>query len=66
MDEIVAASSILVTHPEPPQFIQATPVQPVRAFQVLGDLLALPEKLSELPDWLQIPLGRYLRLKQRN
>jgi site-specific recombinase XerD len=66
MDELVAASSILVTHPEPPQFIQATPVQPVRAFPVLGDLLALPEKLSELPDWLQIPLGRYLRLKQRN
>lgn len=30
------------------------------------DLLALPEGLSELPEWLRLPLGRFLRLKQRN
>ncbi len=66
MTEIVASPSVLVAHSEPPPFIQAPPVQPLRAFQVLVDRLALPEKLSELPEWLQTPLGRYLRLKQRN
>jgi hypothetical protein len=30
------------------------------------DLLELPERLNELPGWIQIPLGRFLRLKQRN
>jgi site-specific recombinase XerD len=30
------------------------------------DLLAMPERLSEVPDWIQIPLRRFLRLKQRN
>ena len=30
------------------------------------DLYALPEKLGELPEWLQDPLRRFLRLKQRN
>lgn len=30
------------------------------------DLLDLPERLNEAPDWIQIPLGQFLRLKQRN
>jgi site-specific recombinase XerD len=30
------------------------------------DSLALPEGLSDLPEWLRLPLGRFLRLKQRN
>jgi integrase/recombinase XerD len=30
------------------------------------DLLALPEGLSDLPEWLRLPLSRFLRLKQRN
>jgi site-specific recombinase XerD len=31
-----------------------------------ADLLALPEGLAELPEWLRLPLSRFLRLKQRN
>jgi hypothetical protein len=27
------------------------------------DSLALPEGLSDLPEWLRLPLGRFLRLK---
>jgi hypothetical protein len=30
------------------------------------DLLALPERLNEMPEWLRTPLRRLLRLKQRN
>jgi site-specific recombinase XerD len=30
------------------------------------DLLALPERINELPVWIRIPLSRFLRLKQRN
>ncbi len=30
------------------------------------DILALPQQMDELPTWLQIPLHRFLRLKQRN
>ena len=30
------------------------------------DLLALPEGLADLPEWLRLPLRRFLRLKQRN
>jgi site-specific recombinase XerD len=30
------------------------------------DILALPENLTELPEWLREPLRRFLRLKQRN
>ncbi len=31
-----------------------------------ADLLALPEGLSDLPEWLRLPLSRFIRLKQRN
>jgi site-specific recombinase XerD len=30
------------------------------------DVLDLPERLNDVPDWIQIPLSRFLRLKQRN
>jgi len=30
------------------------------------DILALPERLNEVPEWLRTPLRRFLRLKQRN
>lgn len=66
MIEIVAPPSVLVSQSEPCMLFEATPVQTNSSFQTIGDRLALPEKLSELPDWLQIPLQRYLRLKQRN
>jgi len=28
--------------------------------------LALPEELWDLPEWIRLPLGRFIRLKQRN
>src|SRR6266496_4236178 len=66
MTEMVAPPSALVSQSEPHQFLEAPPVPIYRSFQIIGDRLALPEKLSLLPEWLRIPLGRYLRLKQRN
>ncbi|MBE0410424.1 MAG: hypothetical protein IBX69_11900 [Anaerolineales bacterium] len=30
------------------------------------DILAMPESLNEVPEWLRTPLYRFLRLKQRN
>lgn len=30
------------------------------------DILAMPERLNEAPEWLRTPLRRFLRLKQRN
>ena len=31
-----------------------------------ADILAMPERLSDVPEWLRTPLYRFLRLKQRN
>jgi site-specific recombinase XerD len=31
-----------------------------------ADILAMPESLNEVPEWLRTPLRRFLRLKQRN
>jgi site-specific recombinase XerD len=31
-----------------------------------ADILAMPERLNEVPEWLHTPLRRFLRLKQRN
>ncbi len=31
-----------------------------------SNILALPERLKEMPEWLRTPLIRFLRLKQRN
>lgn len=30
------------------------------------DILAMPERLNEVPEWLRTPLHRFLRLRQRN
>ena len=32
----------------------------------INDLLAIPEIVNQLPDWVQEPFRRYVRLKQRN
>jgi site-specific recombinase XerD len=66
MTEMVAPPSVLATQSEPYLFFEALPVQADSSFQTIGDRFALPEKLSVLPEWLRIPLERYLRLKQRN
>ena len=31
-----------------------------------NDLLTIPETLNQLPDWVQEPLRRFIRLRQRN
>ena len=31
-----------------------------------SDLLAMPEEMEEIPDWIRIPFSRFIRLKQRN
>jgi integrase len=31
-----------------------------------ADILAMPERLKEVPEWLRTPMCRFLRLKQRN
>ena len=66
MTEIMAPLSVLDSQSDPLIFFEAPPVPTYGSFQTIGDRLALPEKLSGLPEWLRAPLGRYLRLKQRN
>jgi integrase/recombinase XerD len=44
----------------------STQNETIYSLQPGPDLLAMPERLSEVPDWIQIPLRRFLRLKQRN
>jgi len=34
--------------------------------QPKADILAMPKRLNEVPEWLRTPLRRFLRLKQRN
>lgn len=31
-----------------------------------SDLLAMPEEMEEIPDWIRMPFSRFIRLKQRN
>jgi site-specific recombinase XerD len=66
MPEIIAPISIPVSQSEPCLILKPLPAQIYSSFQSTRDRLALPEKLSVLPEWLRIPLERYLRLKQRN
>lgn len=66
MADRVVPPSDLVSQAEPSIFFEASLVRPYNSFQTIEDQLALPEQLSELPEWLRIPLERYLRLKQRN
>ncbi len=66
MTEIAVPPSVLDSKSDPLIFFEAPPIQTHSSFRVIGDRLALPEKLSALPEWLRVPLQRYLRLKQRN
>jgi integrase/recombinase XerD len=66
----MAEASLYVSPAVLPQSPRTTtlPVQSnVTGSQKPGsDLLELPERLSEVPDWIRIPFRRFLRLKQRN
>lgn len=66
MNEVVAPPSVLVPSSETSIMHETLPDHLASPRNMNRDRLALPEKLSELPEWIQIPLRRYLRLKQRN
>jgi site-specific recombinase XerD len=44
----------------------STPNRITNPHKQVSDLLALPERLDDMPEWIRVPLRRFLRLKQRN
>jgi integrase len=58
-DTLVMAPEHLSTVWSMPDNIQHQPEQRI-------DILAMPEGVNTLPEWLRLPLCRFLRLKQRN
>jgi len=67
-DQIVETTLKLQVALSSQAFLRKTELEQASYSQkrVGSDRLALPEQLVELPAWLQDPLRRYLRLKQRN
>jgi site-specific recombinase XerD len=68
MDEapVTTLPDVLVETPEGATSVWSIP-DDVRGHQKQSsDILAMPERLNEIPDWLRTPLCRFLRLKQRN
>jgi len=63
----IASSPIVLTETlQPVTNIWSMPGSVPRLQEPVLNLLAFPERLTELPDWLCAPLIRFLRLKQRN
>jgi site-specific recombinase XerD len=50
----------------PPSTTWSTPNRITNPHKPISDLLALPERLNDMPEWIRVPLRRFLRLKQRN
>lgn len=50
----------------PPSTTWSTPNRIINPQKPVSDLLALPERLNDMPEWIYVPLRRFLRLKQRN
>ena len=68
MDEIPVTplSSTLVESPVHASTAWSLPVDSQSQQKPKADILAMPERLKEVPEWLRTPLYRFLRLKQRN
>ncbi len=59
---ITTFADTLIESPEQPPTAWSIPDDA----QPRADILAMPERLNEVPEWLRTPLRRFLRLKQRN
>lgn len=68
MDEasITTLPDILVESPEGATSVWSMPHDNPNQQKPRVDILAMPERLNEVPEWLRTPLRRFLRLKQRN
>lgn len=67
MDEapITTLPDILVESPEDVTSVWSMPYDDPNQQKPRVDILAMPERLNEVPEWLRAPLRRFLRLKQR-
>jgi site-specific recombinase XerD len=68
MDEDITTtlSNALVESPEYSSTMWTIPDDIRSQQKPRADILAMPERLNEVPKWLRTPLRRFLRLKQRN
>jgi len=68
MDEapITPLSGTLVESPMHASTAWSTSDDSQRQHKPSADILAMPERLNEVPEWLRTPLYRFLLLKQRN
>ena len=63
---MTASPLVLTESPQQVIVIHSTPGGVPGTQETVSDLLAMPERLAEIPGWLHEPLRRFLRLKQRN
>jgi integrase len=68
MDEVsvTTLSGTLVESPEYVSTAWSIPDDVQSQQKPMEDILAMPDRLNEVPEWLRTPLCRFLRLKQRN
>ncbi len=68
MDEVsvITLSGTLVESPEYVSTVWSISDDIQSQQKPSADILAMPERLNEVPEWLRTPLRRFLRLKQRN
>ena len=63
---MTASPLVLTDSPQQVTTIRSTPGGFPSILETGADLLAMPERLVEIPGWLYEPMRRFLRLKQRN
>jgi len=68
MDEapVTTLSNVLIESPEVSPTVCSMPDDIRSQQKPSADILAMPERLNEVPEWLRTPLRRFLRLKERN
>ena len=65
-DTPTTLSSALVESPEYASTMWSIPDDIRSQQKPRANILARPESLNKVPEWLRTPLRRFLRLKQRN